>query len=81
TQVTKNAPPSTTIRRYDGDAASVQSLVSGQVETLGGNIFYMDRVEKARPGEFENKLDFLFAETRASTVIELLEFKLVFELA
>ncbi|MGR9194484.1 transporter substrate-binding domain-containing protein [Rhizobium leguminosarum] len=58
TQVTKNAPPRTTIRRYDGDAASVQALVSGQVETLGGNIFYMDRVEKARPGEFENKLEF-----------------------
>ncbi|MBA5801091.1 transporter substrate-binding domain-containing protein [Rhizobium changzhiense] len=58
TQVTKNAPASTTIRRYDGDAASVQALVSGQVETLGGNIFYMDRVEKARPGEFENKLEF-----------------------
>ncbi|NKK85428.1 transporter substrate-binding domain-containing protein [Rhizobium leguminosarum bv. viciae] len=58
TQVTKNAPPGTTIRRYDGDAASVQALVSGQVETLGGNIFYMDRVEKARPGEFENKLEF-----------------------
>ncbi|MGZ2383820.1 polar amino acid transport system substrate-binding protein [Rhizobium brockwellii] len=58
TQVTKNAPPSTTIRRYDGDAASVQALVSGQVETLGGNIFYMDRLEKARPGEFENKLEF-----------------------
>ncbi|MBY5744736.1 transporter substrate-binding domain-containing protein [Rhizobium leguminosarum] len=58
TQVTKNAPASTTIRRYDGDAASVQALVSGQVETLGGNIFCMDRVEKARPGEFENKLEF-----------------------
>ncbi len=58
TQVTKNAPEGTTIRRYDGDAASVQALVSGQVETLGGNIFYMDRVEKARPGEFENKLEF-----------------------
>jgi len=58
TQVTKNAPEGTTIRRYDGDAASVQALVSGQVDTLGGNIFYMDRVEKARPGEFENKLEF-----------------------
>jgi polar amino acid transport system substrate-binding protein len=58
TQVTKNAPANTTIRRFDGDAASVQSLVSGQVQALGGNIFYMDRVEKARPGEFENKLEF-----------------------
>jgi polar amino acid transport system substrate-binding protein len=58
TQVTKNAPASATIRRFDGDAASVQALVSGQAEALGGNIFYMDRVEKARPGEFENKLEF-----------------------
>ncbi|MDF0660797.1 MULTISPECIES: transporter substrate-binding domain-containing protein [Rhizobium] len=58
TQVTKNAPEGTTIRRYDGDAASIQALVSGQVDTLGGNIFYMDRVNKARPGEFENKLEF-----------------------
>jgi len=58
TQVTKNAPASATIRRYDGDAPSIQALVSGQVEALGGNIFYMDRVEKAVPGKFENKLEF-----------------------
>lgn len=58
TQVTKNAPASATIRRYDGDAASVQALISGQAEALGGNIFYLDRVEKAAPGKFENKLEF-----------------------
>ncbi|MDR6819761.1 polar amino acid transport system substrate-binding protein [Neorhizobium sp. 2083] len=58
TQVTKNAPASATIRRYDGDAPSIQALVSGQAEALGGNIFYMDRVEKAVPGKFENKLEF-----------------------
>ncbi|TNM63363.1 transporter substrate-binding domain-containing protein [Aliirhizobium smilacinae] len=58
TQVTKNAPPTATIRRYDGDAASVQALASGQTDALGGNIFYMDRVEKAVPGKFENKLEF-----------------------
>jgi polar amino acid transport system substrate-binding protein len=58
TQVTKNAPAGTTIRRYDGDAPSIQALVSGQVQALGGNIFYMQRIEKARPGEFENKLEF-----------------------
>ncbi|MGX5735838.1 transporter substrate-binding domain-containing protein [Bosea thiooxidans] len=58
TQVTKNAPSSTTIRRYDGDAPSIQALVSGQVQALGGNIFYMQRIEQARPGEFENKLAF-----------------------
>jgi polar amino acid transport system substrate-binding protein len=58
TQVTKNAPAGTTIRRFDGDAPSIQALVSGQVQALGGNIFYMQRIEQARPGEFENKLDF-----------------------
>ncbi len=58
TQVTKNAPSTATIRRYDGDAASVQALVSGQADALGGNIFYMDRVEKAIPGKYENKLEF-----------------------
>ncbi|WP_337271160.1 transporter substrate-binding domain-containing protein [Oryzifoliimicrobium ureilyticus] len=58
TQVTKNAPASATIRRFDGDAASVQALISGQVEALGGNIFYLDRVDKAAPGKFENKLEF-----------------------
>ena len=58
TQVTKNAPASTTIRRYDGDAPSIQALVSGQVQALGGNIFYLQRIDQARPGEFENKLEF-----------------------
>ncbi|WP_432211956.1 transporter substrate-binding domain-containing protein [Bosea vestrisii] len=58
TQVTKNAPSSTTIRRYDGDAPSIQALVSGQVQALGGNIFYLQRIEQGRPGEFENKLEF-----------------------
>lgn len=58
TQVTKNAPASTTIRRYDGDAPSIQALVSGQVQALGGNIFYIQRIEQAKPGEYENKLEF-----------------------
>jgi polar amino acid transport system substrate-binding protein len=58
TQVTKNAPEGTTIRRFDGDAPSIQALVSGQVQALGGNIFYLSRIEQARPGEFENKLEF-----------------------
>lgn len=58
TQVTKNAPSSATIRRYDGDAPSIQALVSGQVQAVGGNVFYLQRIEQARPGEFENKLAF-----------------------
>jgi polar amino acid transport system substrate-binding protein len=58
TQVTKNAPPGVTILRFDGDAASIQALVSGQVEGLGGNMFYIDRLNAARPGYWENKIEF-----------------------
>jgi polar amino acid transport system substrate-binding protein len=58
TQVTKNAPAGTNILRFDGDAASIQALVSGQVEGLGGNMFYMDRLDEAKPGYWENKIEF-----------------------
>ena len=58
TQVTKNAPPGTNILRFDGDAASIQALVSGQVEGLGGNMFYIDRLNQAKPGFWENKVEF-----------------------
>jgi len=58
TQVTKNAPPGTNILRFDGDAASIQALVSGQIEGLGGNMFYMDRLDEAKPGYWENKIEF-----------------------
>ena len=58
TQVTKNAPDGTTIRRFDDDAATIQALLSGQVQAVGGNMFYIDRLNQAKPGEFENKLEF-----------------------
>src|SRR6478752_4922158 len=58
TQVTKNAPEGTVIRRFDGDAASIQALASGQVEALGGNIFYLQRIEQGKRGEFEKQLEF-----------------------
>ncbi len=58
TQVTKNAPPGTNILRFDGDAASIQALISGQVQGLGGNMFYIDRLNEAKPGFWENKIEF-----------------------
>ena len=58
TQVTKNAPAGTNILRFDGDAASIQALISGQVQGLGGNMFYIDRLNEAKPGFWENKLEF-----------------------
>lgn len=58
TQVTKNAPATTTIRRFADDAATIQALVSGQVQAVGGNMFYVDRLNQAQPGTYENKLEF-----------------------
>lgn len=58
TDVTRTAPPGTTIRRYDGDAPTIQALLSGQVQAVGGNIFYIPRLSETRPDVFENKLEF-----------------------
>ncbi len=58
TQVTKSAPEGTTIRRFDDDASTIQALLSGQVEAVGANMFYLDRLEQSKPGLYENKLEF-----------------------
>jgi polar amino acid transport system substrate-binding protein len=58
TQVTKNAPAGTNILRFDNDAAAIQALLSGQVDAVGGNMFYKDRLNEAKPGAFEDKLEF-----------------------
>ena len=58
TQVTKNAPPGTNILRLDGDAAAIQAGISGQATAVGGNMFYIDRFNEAKPGVWENKLEF-----------------------
>ncbi|MDT1061039.1 transporter substrate-binding domain-containing protein [Paracoccus sp. CPCC 101403] len=56
TALTALAPEGTEIRRFDDDAATIQALLSGQVEGVGGNQFYITRIEQAAPGKFENKL-------------------------
>ncbi|MBR0687861.1 transporter substrate-binding domain-containing protein [Bradyrhizobium manausense] len=58
TQITNNAPSGTTIRRFDDDAATIQALVSGQVQAVGANMFYVERLNQAKPGTYENKLEF-----------------------
>jgi len=58
TQITKNAPQGTKILRFADDAATIQALISGQVEAVGGNMFYVERLNKAKPDTFENKLEF-----------------------
>ena len=59
TQVTKNAPAGTEIRRFDDDAATIQALLSGQVQAVGGNVFYPQRLNASKPeAAFEPKLNF-----------------------
>ena len=58
TQVTKNAPAGTEIRRFDDDAATIQALLSGQVQAVGGNVFYPQRLNASKPeAAFEPKLN------------------------
>jgi polar amino acid transport system substrate-binding protein len=58
TDVAKSAPSSTTVRRFDNDAATIQALLSGQVQAVGGNVFYVKRLNEAAPNIYENKLEF-----------------------
>ncbi len=58
TQITRNAPEGTTIRRFDDDASTIQALLSGQVDAVGVNMFYVQRMEQSKPGIYENKLEF-----------------------
>jgi polar amino acid transport system substrate-binding protein len=57
-QITKFAPEGTVIRRLADDAAAIQALISGQTSAVGGNMFYLDRIEPQKPGLFENTLEF-----------------------
>lgn len=47
------------IRRFDDDSSTMQALVSGQVDAIGGNTTYKINLDKASPGnDFEQKLVF-----------------------
>jgi polar amino acid transport system substrate-binding protein len=58
TDVTKHAPAGTNILRFDNDASTIQALLSGQVQAVGGNAFYAKRLNDAKADSFENKLEF-----------------------
>ena len=57
-EVGRRAPAGTRILRFDSDAASIKAMLSGQVQAVAGNIFYARRLNEARPGSFETKLEF-----------------------
>lgn len=56
TSLTAIAPSDANLLRFDDDAANIQALLSGQVEAVGANQFYLQRLETARPGVYENKI-------------------------
>lgn len=57
TAITAGAGSKANILRFDDDAANIQALISGQVEVVGGNQFYGDRLNKAADGKYESKFD------------------------
>ena len=57
TAVTKVAPPSATIRRFDSDAAALQALISGQVPLVGcSNVCYLT-IQKLASGKYNKKFE------------------------
>ncbi|WP_062212836.1 transporter substrate-binding domain-containing protein [Aureimonas sp. AU12] len=54
TILTRDAP-SADIRRFDDDSANIQALLSGQVQAVGSNQFYIQRLDSASSGTYENK--------------------------
>ena len=57
TSITAGAGTKANILRFDDDAANIQALISGQVEVVGGNQFYGDRLNTAASGKYEPKFD------------------------
>lgn len=50
------APPGTEIRRFDDDAVSIQAMISGQVEALGGSNIHLAVLNRDHPElEIEQK--------------------------
>lgn len=54
--LTKLAPPGVNVLRFDGDAATVQALISGQVDFITGTNIYFLNLEEFAPGRFEQKI-------------------------
>lgn len=54
--ITAGAPKTAMIQRFDDEATSIQALISGQVDLIGGNTTYFQNINKAVPNHsFEHK--------------------------
>jgi len=67
TAITAGAGDKANILRFDDDAANIQALLSGQVEVVGGNQFYGDRLNAAADGKYESKFDLITLYNGAGT--------------
>lgn len=56
TMLTAVAPKGSDIRRFDDDPASIQALLSGQVEAIAANQFTVEKLEERSPGTYDIKL-------------------------
>ena len=48
--------PGANLLSFDDDSATIQALLSGQVDAIGGNQFAFGRIDERSPGKFEEKL-------------------------
>ncbi|HUZ62114.1 MAG TPA: transporter substrate-binding domain-containing protein [Acetobacteraceae bacterium] len=55
--ISRIAPKGTRILRFNDDAATIQALLSGQVQAIGANQFYVERLDAAKPNTFQNKFN------------------------
>ncbi|OQP86690.1 ABC transporter substrate-binding protein [Rhizobium rhizosphaerae] len=67
TAITAGAGSKANILRFDDDAANIQALLSGQVEAVGGNQFYGDRLNAAAPDKYTSKFDLTILYNGAGT--------------
>lgn len=57
TAITAGVGDTATVLRFDDDAATIQALLAGQVQVVGGNQFYGDRLDAASAGTYGSKFD------------------------
>ncbi|MBP2571805.1 polar amino acid transport system substrate-binding protein [Agrobacterium tumefaciens] len=67
TALTAGAGSKANILRFDDDAATIQAILSGQIEAIGGNQFYGDRLSAAGGKDYEVKFDLVTLYNSAAT--------------
>lgn len=67
TAITEGAGSKANILRFDDDAANIQALLAGQVDAVGGNQFYGDRLNATAAGKYEAKFDLVTLYNGAGT--------------